>query len=287
MCRYLSNTRISSFYFKSSFIILFTVMESEKCIICHTYKIVQEQYCSSCYNEVHFQEFPESTLMKRYSRQFITHHLLDLWKWSNTYFKTKIEILNDQQSKVLIHILLDTGQSPAVINKYFLGLTDLFPRCTIYAKYADVILQILIKRYSSEHTNYIKWMHSLVRFVFDRWNLITNESTLLCYWKNFGELQCPERVYDLFILWQCIYYPHTTVIREERDSVIIMADCVICYENIFTTQQYVYCQQCKAMYHAQCIGKWLYDKTDQCAVCQTIYELPLLELQESGLLLFF
>lgn len=92
------------------------------------------------------------------------------------------------------------NKSPTEIRNIINGKTD-FPPVMLFAKHADLLLAQCVA-FNDNHYDNSNYVHAVCPYVVDPWNFVNNDSVLLCYYKQFGELdKCPMNIKTIYNIW--------------------------------------------------------------------------------------
>jgi hypothetical protein len=203
------------------------------CTSCKNQLAIKEGYCQECFNK------------KNGIKYYTTEE--DIKELYNQYIiETKIicKILSKNEMISLTNILKD--KTPEEMYATFMGFRD-FPAIALLARQADILLTNAFEKCADSD----KWryIHAICLFTIDPWNLENKDGTLLCYWKNFGELKNPklgEKIKKYFNL------DYGVCMSSFGLSNIKIYDCPICLEEQNSRDDLVQCRVCRKICHMKC-----------------------------------
>lgn len=245
----------------------------DKCTICNEYyPLPNEIYCSTCslikcimctnYYALPNQEYcAECILHKSYANKTWTiKEILDL---PTSSFKGSK--MNEHLEEIFEYFRLGSGMRNKLLkNKQLLelcknktsgqivcildGQTN-FPPVLLPANYADLLLSQVL---ADNQANQYKYIHAICPFVYDLWNIKTNNNVLKCYHTHFGELiKCPNSFTELTDLW-------SRSIRQyliEGVSNETLSYCSHCNVDVMLqSKNKLKCKSCYKYYHYFCFN---------------------------------
>ena len=181
----------------------YTETVNERCVKCNSKTSNDTTYCKTCQLEIESKtkeinitdiyELPHSETKSRLMEANI-HKIFAQWQ---TTSKTEhIIINNSNRYKILKNVCMN-----ATPNSMSNSLNNLFGLpCKLKAKYADMFLTEIVDSKPVIYQHH--YIHTIAPYIFDIWNTTYNNSTFLCYYKDFGELNmCPTNVDRLYSIW--------------------------------------------------------------------------------------
>jgi hypothetical protein len=197
--------------------------------------------CSSCFNKKSnpdaFPDYSNPSLLvdefKRYAR-------------NNNYLIT----LREKKSEQDLICNLCKDSSPGEIMKLLCGGSEL-ETSALLASTGD---RILDQVYTHGNSLYI---HSICPWIIDPWNLVSNNNTVVCYYKEFGEMKVPLTKAELHKIWSTKFVLNRDLSWKFPDTCIW--ECCICMDKItnagINNKGVVKCVKCREKFHRTCMEK--------------------------------
>jgi len=254
----------------SSYCSVCSTIQKPVCVICKEYFPVDGKiYCVDCEMHKYFEgktwtaleiiALPTSSFKSTKLNDNL-EIVFEQYK-KGTGLKTKV-LKNEGMFKQLL--LLGKGKSSGEIFRILDGQTD-FPPVLLLAKYADQLLsQMFADNNDKDHWKYV---HAICPFVFDLWNIKTNNMVLKCYHTHFGELvRCPGNVVELFRLWNRSMNHYMV----EGVNDVKLSECDVCGDEVMLkSKNKLKCKSCYKYSHYGCIDD-SYKFCGHCGVAVTI-----------------
>lgn len=172
-----------------------------------------------------------------------------MYELFNEIWNKEYKFLTINKLNILSNLVKEknSGEIYAILQGY---ICDWFPTI-LMANEADTLLNTIAEykfNGNNNHESMYKYVHAICPFVCDIWNIKNQNSVLLCYYTNFGEMSCPSTLKSLFSLWTRII----NYMSLANLDVCAMSVCSFCKKNVMLQQEIIICSSCSQIHHKNC-----------------------------------